>query len=109
METVDWEQGKGVQINITLEERVQEQWHTYKTINVLDSNNRFEISTPIKLSDSKPHPHNRRKKREDEENKMLRFGKVEILEKGNPEPIRLYDDEDKQYEIAFYNRLEEIL
>jgi hypothetical protein len=114
-ETSDWNSTKDVQVNINLQYCQQEQngdcvsWSAGPTINIFNSNNDFEVTTPIKLSASKPKNHPKRKaKREDEGvAQAFRFGSVEIRERIGGSLIKQYPVEDGwEYIIAFYNELD---
>lgn len=117
-ETSDWNSANGVQVNINLQNCQQDQngncvsWNPGPTITISNSNNDFQVTTPIKLSASKLKNHPKRKaKREDEEvTQIFRFGSVEIREGISGDLIKLYpfENDDKnawEYIIAFYNAL----
>jgi len=113
-EASDWKSSKGVQVNINLQYCQQEQngdcvfWSAGPTINIFNSNDDFEVTTPIKLSASKVKNHPKRKaKREDEGvAQIFRFGSVEIRERIGGSLIKQYPVEDGwEYVIAFYNIL----
>jgi hypothetical protein len=74
----------------------------------IDINNQaFELKLRFvnKLKDKKEKKHPKRNAmREDNEPKIFRFGKVELLKKSN-NTRKPYDDEDDNYVIGFYNSL----
>ncbi len=114
IESVDWDDAKGVQVNIDLQFCEQahngdcQLWSTGLSLSrfsVFNDNDDFVLTTPIRLSTSKIKYHPKRNaKREDEHNQTFRFGKVEIRERVGGKLIKQYLAEDSQeYIIAFYN------
>jgi len=112
-ENIDWSPSEGVQVNINLQyyqagqNSGYESWIQGPQIKIFDIDNNFELITPIKLSSNKGKKHKeRRAKREDEENQILRFGSVEIVKKSSGKRIKNYSEKDgREYIIAFYNGL----